>query len=90
MTRQTVAYVCVRPDHHRRRSATPRLTRYQDCCAFCPADSDEGHDWSVVPETTLEAMEEMGWLPAGAARRCREEIARDAGDQRDEHETVPS
>lgn len=83
MSEPGIAYVCVRPEHHRHRSPTPRLTKHQECCAFCPADRDEGHEWTAVPETTLDAMEEMGWIAPGAAQRCREEIGSA------ERETVP-
>ena len=72
MSEECIAYVCLRPDHHRRQASDPRLTTYRDCCAFCPADAADGHDWTLVPNGTFEAFEALGWIPRGSARRCRE------------------
>ena len=62
MTEPCVRYLCLRPDHHRRRTTEAVLTTYNDCCAYCPANATEGHIWSPVPDVTLETLDTFGWV----------------------------
>lgn len=52
-TAVTVLYVCVRADHHRRRSTSGQLRENDGRAAYCPAGDAQGHDWMPALTDTL-------------------------------------
>lgn len=47
--RTSIVFVCVRPEHHRRRAIGAALSENLGRSAYCPAGDLEGHDWLPGP-----------------------------------------
>ncbi|HTJ61346.1 MAG TPA: hypothetical protein VL333_09180 [Candidatus Saccharimonadales bacterium] len=67
VTNTCVSYICMRPDHHRLRTAGHRVTTYREQRALCPAAAAEGHEWFAVPDLSLDVLAGFGWIPRDVA-----------------------
>jgi hypothetical protein len=71
-----VSYICMRPQHHRHRTAELRFLIHRHRPAICPAAATEGHEWMKVPELSLDVLADFGWIASDLVDRPEGEGAR--------------